>query len=201
MNTLNDLRVTQNTALQPEHRIRDRERPPCAGPLTVDDICIDGRERNRHDRMRRHAGRRAVGKSAVAGVEDRDTNRVSAAVVDGTDGETLRSLVQDPAEPDALVYADDATANAGWPHHEVVCRSVPEYVDGRASTNGLESFRDMLQRGYQGRFHPVPRERRGRHVNEFAGRRNNRPLDTIDRMAAIVPGFDGNRLSCADPIA
>ena len=73
---------------------------------------------------RQHAGRGAVGKVAVAGVKDRDTNRVSAAVVDHTDGATLRGFVQDRTKAGALVYTDDATAYVGLPSRETVKHSV-----------------------------------------------------------------------------
>ena len=33
-----------------------------------------------------------------------------------------------------------------------------------------------------------------RYVNEFAGRHNNRPKDTINQMRSIVRGMDGKRL-------
>ncbi len=33
----------------------------------------------------------------------------------------------------------------------------------------------------------------GRYVNEFAGRHNDRPLDTIQQMRAIVRGLEGKR--------
>ena len=125
---------------------------------------------------------------------------MNAATVDGTDGATPRSFVQVPAEPDVMVYTDHATAYAGLPHHDTVRRSVAEYVNGRASTNGLESFWDTLKRGYRATFHPVSREHLGGYVNEFAGRHNDRPLDTMGQMAKIVRGFDGKRLRYADLI-
>ena len=37
--------------------------------------------------------------------------------------------------------------------HETVKHSVGEYVDGMAHTNGIESFRALLKRGYYGTYH------------------------------------------------
>lgn len=34
----------------------------------------------------------------------------------------------------------------------------------------------------------------GRYVNEFAGRHNDRPSDTIDQMASLAKGMVGKRL-------
>ena len=45
--------------------------------------------------------------------------------------------------------------------------------------------------------HPPPYEREkhlGRYVNEFAGRHNDRPKDTLEQMRSIVQGMDGKRL-------
>ena len=37
-----------------------------------------------------------------------------------------------------------------------------------------------------------------RYVGEFAGRHNDRPLDTIDQLRAIVRGMVGKRLRYSD---
>ena len=36
-----------------------------------------------------------------------------------------------------------------------------------------------------------------RYVQEFAGRHNARPMDTLVQMAAVVRGFEGKRLPYA----
>ena len=40
-----------------------------------------------------------------------------------------------------------------------------------------------------------------RYVNEFAGRHNNRPLDTRQQMTAVVRNAAGKRLKYQDLIA
>lgn len=76
-----------------------------------------------------------------------------------------------------------------------------EYVNGQASTNGLESFWSMLKRGYTGTFHKISAKHLNRYVQEFAGRHNIRDLDTIDQMAGLAPGFGGRRLKYQDLVA
>ena len=44
----------------------------------------------------------------------------------------------------------------------------------------------MLKRGYHGVYHKMSRKHLHRYVNEFAGRHNIHPLDTLDQMAAIA---------------
>ena len=56
-----------------------------------------------------------VGKAIVAGVRDRETGVVSAAVVSDTKTEILQGFVVDNAALDAEVYHDDATAYRDLP--------------------------------------------------------------------------------------
>ena len=58
-------------------------------------------------------GRGGAGKTVVAGVKDRATNRVSAAVVEGTGAITLQSFVEDRVVADAQVYTDDHRSYSG----------------------------------------------------------------------------------------
>ena len=69
-----------------------------------------------------------------------------------------------------------------------------------ASTNGMESFWAGLKRGYQGVYHWFSEKHLHRYVSEFEGRHNDRPLDTMDQMTAIVQGMMGRRLRYLDLI-
>ena len=143
-----------------------------------------------------------MGKTAVAGVKDRDTNQVSADVVEHTDGPTLRQFVHQRTEPGTLVYTDEAAAYRKLNRpHEAVAHSIGEYVRLMAHTNGMESFWAMLKRGYIGIYHWMSRKHLQRYVNEFRGRHNARPLDTIDQMGMMMVKAVGKRLRYADLIA
>ena len=143
-----------------------------------------------------------MGKTPVAGVKDRSTNRVSAAVVPDTSGPTLRGFVGERAADGAMVYTDEHAAYRGLPYpHEAVRHSVGEYVDGQAHTNGVESFWSMLKRGYYGTYHRMSAKHLDRYVSEFAGRHNIRSLGTMDQMAAVAQGMVGKRLRYADLVA
>ena len=74
--------------------------------------------------------------------------------------------------------------------HEWIAPTVGEYVKGPVHTNGIESFWALLKRGYYGTYHRMSPKHLQRYVNEFAGRHNVRPLDTIEQMQAIVVRMD-----------
>ena len=130
-----DLGVTQKTPWFMLHRIREAWADVAMldgfdGPVEADETYMGGRESNKHEFDKLHAGRGAVGKTAVAGVRDRATKEVGAAVIPDTKGDTLCDFVAERTSPDALVYSDEAAVYRQLPNHEAVAHSVGEYVLG-----------------------------------------------------------------------
>ena len=95
-----DLGIGQKSAWYLAHRIREAWKEvgdPFAGPVEADETYIGGKRKNM-PKSRREAMKGAgslAGKTIVAGARDRRTNKVSAAVVEGMDGWTLQSFVED----------------------------------------------------------------------------------------------------------
>ncbi|MDE0704321.1 MAG: IS1595 family transposase [Rhodospirillaceae bacterium] len=202
-----DLEITQKTAWHLAHRIREGligDGVTFAGPVEVDECYIGGKRRNMSNAKRKGlTGRGAVGKTPVAGVKDRETNRVSAKAVSNTDGATLQGFVRDRTAPGATVYTDDARAYRGMKgfKHEAVNHSAGEYVRAMAHTNGIESFWASVKRRFHGTFHHFSVKHMDRYIGEAAGQHNLREADTIDIMAHMARGIIGRRLRYADLIA
>ena len=204
-----DIGVSQPTAWFMLHRIREvwagENDGPFDGPVEVDETYFGGKRKNMSKAKRKEmpdSGRGPVGKTAVVGMKDRDSNKVTARVVADTDAATLQGFVREHAAPDAKVYTDDAGAYKGMPfEHATVRHSVGEYVRDMAHTNGVESFWSMLKRAHKGTFHKISPKHLDRYVQEFAGKHNIRDSGTLAQMRGTVARLVGRNLLYRDLIA
>ena len=137
-----DLGITQKSAWHLAHRIREtwnNQTAKMAGPVEADECYMGGKEANPHASKKLHAGRGTVGKTAGAGLKDRNTNQIKTQVVESTHAETLQGFVTENTEPAAKIYTDESSAYRGLDRpHETVCHSAGAYVREKASTNGIE---------------------------------------------------------------
>ena len=207
MKLYRELGIRQATAWFMMQRIREGFMggldKPFPGPVEADETAVGGKRKNMHGKKRKQlTGRGSVGKTIVAGVKDRETKQVSAAVVDRTDAKTLQKFVTDRTEETATVHTDELTAYKGIPrHHETVNHSAGEYVRDDVTVNGMEGFWSLFKRGYHGTFHHLSEKHLNRYVAEFTGRNNIRDLDTLDQMAFLARGIVGKRCRYRDLVA
>ena len=203
-----DLEIAYSSAWHLAHRLRAAfgggGSELFAGPGEADETYFGGKRKNMPVSKRKEmTGRGTVGKTAVAGVKDRDTGRVAAQKLSQTDTAALQGVVRDHLAPGAKLYTDEAAVYSGMPEfkHEAVNHSAGEYVRGMAHTNGIESFWSMLKRGYQGTFHHFSGKHMDRYIGEFSGHHNMRNKDTEDMMSAVVRQTVGKRLCYKDLVS
>jgi transposase-like protein len=152
------------------------------------------KEWNKSADKKLNAGRGTVCKVAVAGVRDRETNRISTAVVPSTRKRDLHSFVAARVELGATIYTDELASYRGLPNHRAVNHGVGQYVSRQAHVNGMESFWAMMMRGYYGTYHRMSPKHLDRYVDEFSGRHNSRCDDTVDQVRGTARGMIGQRL-------
>lgn len=201
-----DLGISQKSAWFMLHRIREswidgKAGGFLSGPVEVDETYVGGKRKNMSNAKRKalaDTGRGTIGKAAVVGVKDRESNEVRAKVVRNTDTRTLQGFVVEHTAPSATVYTDEHAAYKGLPyHHEAVKHSVAEYVRDQAHTNGVESFWATLKRAHMGVYHKLSPKHLNRYVQQFAGKHNFRGDGTMEQMGAVASGLVGKSLPYA----
>ena len=199
--------VTQKTAWFMEHRIRAAcagGGSPLSGEVEADESFFGGKARNMHkaQRERRITGRGAVDKAPAMALLQRGGNIQAFAIPDTTRG-TLQGAIFEKVEFGSTIYTDEAAAYRsmlGY-KHESVRHGAGEYVKGRASTNGVESFWALMKRAYIGTHHWWSVKHLHRYIAEYVYRHNTRHVTGKQIIGEVIRKSEGTRLTYAQLIA
>jgi len=214
------LKVRQQTAWFMLHRIREamRDNPTAkfggtGGAVEADETFVGPNPMKMHKsrkiklqqiRGEQQRGDRHVGKTAVAGILDRETRKVRCKVVPNVRRETLQAAILNSIAPGSRLYTDESTSYLGADKefvHEIV-NHAREYVRGQVHTQGLENFWSLLKRTLRGTYVAVEPFHLDRYLDEQMFRFNNRatkdnPLNDSDRFTYLMSQVAGKRLTYA----
>ena len=205
MQLAKEIGVTQKSAWFMLQRLREACSAPdnidkLRGVIEIDEAFFGGKEGNKHESKKLHAGRGSVGKTAVLGMRERG-GRTRAKVVEIRSVQGIQGEIFDQVEVGSQLYTDDHMVFDGMDglfyKHETVTHAAGEYARGPVSTNSIESVWAVLKRGVHGVYHHVSPKHLGRYVDEFAFRLNegNVARHTLQRLDSFITAVVGKRIT------
>ncbi len=191
-----DLRLTQQTALYMQQRIRaammDQDsHTMLQGVVEADETYVGGKPRKANRRKNDRPAKRGRGtkKTPVLGVVERGGRVVAQMATEGLTGKAVVKFLKRSVIPQGSVLISDEfpsynTARNMMPH--AVINHSKAYVDGSVHINTIESFWALLKRAWLGSHHHYAKRYLPLYVAEAAWKYNRRRHD--NPFGAFIAG-------------
>jgi transposase-like protein len=173
-----------------------------AGTIEVDEKYVGGRPRPHTGNTRTGRGTK---KAPVVAMVERQ-GRVRAFPVKNVTANTLKGLIRDNVDHRSTIMTDDFASYSGIGKefqggHFVISHSQGQYAWGHITTNTVEGYFALLQRGLTGSFHHVSTKHLGRYCDEFSFRWDYRKVNDGERTVRAIQQSGRGRLKYRSLIA
>lgn len=185
-----DIKVTQKTAWNIEHKIRScfaqNDEVALSGNVELDEAYIGGDNKWRHESKKIPHGQGGANKVAIFGLLQREDGRVVALKVDDTQKSTIEPIIAQFTNTDDTFYStDESRIYNALTNHGTVNHALGVYSENGVTTNSIEGFWSHFKRMIKGIYHWVSEAYIQRYIDEECFRWNTRKWSEGERFKFV----------------